>query len=360
MEIQSSYFSYLFVLGIGQSVLLTTALWKSKKPKALSRRFFLAVLVIMTVELIYGLLYQSQAFFDFPHLLRINTVLVLGYGPALYLALVSFFKPDQGGKNWHWHFLPSLLTLLYFTPLFMASTGFKLNYLNIMYEGVHPDSLIFGGIRRLQQGVYAVFIFLLIRRQPWRTQLKDHYLKMLLIIIGLFAFMWLGDIYRYFFQFDLYSGIVNSVVMSGVLLFLTWKIILKGGFFDSGQTNKYASSALTHQQEQALIERLELLFKQEKSFTDSSLTLSRLGEKLEVPANYLSQAINHQLQTGYSDFVNGFRVEEAKRLLEDPENHKLTLAYIGEEAGFKSSSSFNAAFKKITGQTPSSYRQLFS
>ncbi|MGB6648763.1 MAG: helix-turn-helix domain-containing protein, partial [Bacteroidota bacterium] len=51
-----------------------------------------------------------------------------------------------------------------------------------------------------------------------------------------------------------------------------------------------------------------------------------------------------------------YRVEEAKRLLQDPEKSAFTVLAVAEEAGFNSKTAFNTAFKRFTGDTPTEYR----
>lgn len=362
MEIQSSYFSYLFAFSFGQSLILTFALLKSDQRRSTTRIFFLLVLIIMAVEILYGLLYQSQSIFDFPHLLRLNSFLVMAFGPALYLALYYYYnKRLQFNRRDLLHFFPSLITLLYFIPLFSANSSAKVDYLHMMYNGVHTDSLIFGGARRIQQGFYLFFIVRLIWRHKrnFQDHLKKNYFRPLLAMILLFAFMWLGDIYRYFFQFDLYTGIINTILMSSLLVYLTIKFISRESFFDGNNDKKYASSALSNSQEKKILSEVRQVFIQKSPFTDPSLSLQSLAVLLDIPANYISQSINNQLDLSYSDFIGQWRVNKAQDLLEDRENHRLTLEYIGKQAGFKSTSAFNAAFRKNTGVTPSEYRKRF-
>ncbi len=362
MEINSSYFSYLFAFGFGQSLLLTVALLKSSKRRSITRIFFLIVLIIMAIEILYGLLYQTQSIFDFPHLLRLNTFLVMSFGPALYLALYYYFsKQTHFNKRDLLHFAPALITLLYFIPLFLANSSIKIDYLNMMYTGIHTDSLIFGGARRLQQGGYLFLVIRLLwmNKQNFQDNLKNNYFRPLLAMIILFGFMWLGDIYRYFFRFDLYTGIINTILMSSVLVYLTIKFISRESFFDGNSDRKYASSALSKNQEKEILTKIKQLFLDESLFTDSSLSLQSLSTLLQIPANYISQSINNQLGLSYSDFISQWRVNKAKDLLKDQSNHRLTLEYIGKQAGFKSTSAFNAAFRKNTGTTPSQYRKGF-
>jgi AraC-like DNA-binding protein len=95
---------------------------------------------------------------------------------------------------------------------------------------------------------------------------------------------------------------------------------------------------------------------QDRPFADGNLTIQKLAEKLSVPPNHLSQTINEKLGQTFSDFINSYRVEEAKRRLLDPASKHLSILGIAEEVGFNSKSSFNAVFKKHTNMTPSEFR----
>jgi AraC-like DNA-binding protein len=68
----------------------------------------------------------------------------------------------------------------------------------------------------------------------------------------------------------------------------------------------------------------------------------------------LSQAINDGLKKSFFEMTAEYRIDEAKRLLKEKPNFKVE--EIAESVGYNSKSSFNTAFKKITGQTPSEWR----
>jgi AraC-like DNA-binding protein len=82
-----------------------------------------------------------------------------------------------------------------------------------------------------------------------------------------------------------------------------------------------------------------------------------LSGQLSVPVKVLSQVINESLGQNFFDFVNTYRVEEAKKLLTDARNPKITVLEVMYQAGFNSKSSFNTAFKKIALTTPSAYKK---
>ena len=103
------------------------------------------------------------------------------------------------------------------------------------------------------------------------------------------------------------------------------------------------------------IRRLQQHMAKAKPHLYSNLTVEQLARKLEVQPRELSRAINQGLGQNFFEFVSGYRVAEAKRLLGDAANTD-SILQIMYESGFNSKSVFNTAFKKATGKTPSQYR----
>jgi YesN/AraC family two-component response regulator len=94
-----------------------------------------------------------------------------------------------------------------------------------------------------------------------------------------------------------------------------------------------------------------------KLYLQSELTLQDLADQLEIPSYQVTQAINEGLNKNFYDLVNGYRVEEAKRLLSDPVTRNNKILTVGMDAGFNSKTTFNTVFKKFTGQTPSEFKE---
>lgn len=95
--------------------------------------------------------------------------------------------------------------------------------------------------------------------------------------------------------------------------------------------------------------------KTEKPYLDDKLTLQKLAEKIDLPEKQLSQLINQHTGKHFFDFINEFRINEAKTLLK--EQSQLTVLEVLYEVGFNSKSSFYTAFKKETNLTPTDYRK---
>lgn len=97
---------------------------------------------------------------------------------------------------------------------------------------------------------------------------------------------------------------------------------------------------------------------EEKPFLNPSLTIQDVSKDLKIPVRELSVLINHKLEQHFYDFVNTYRIECAMDILRDVTKSKVTVLEILYEVGFNSKSSFNTAFKKQTGSTPTSYRKV--
>ncbi len=123
------------------------------------------------------------------------------------------------------------------------------------------------------------------------------------------------------------------------------------------QRDKYKTSALDPEKADEIVPELLGLMEKEKLFLNPDLTLMELSKKLKIHFNHLSRIINEKFELNYNDFVNRYRIEEAKRLLTDPEQKETTILDIIYSTGFYSKSVFNIAFKKFTGMTPSEFRK---
>jgi len=118
---------------------------------------------------------------------------------------------------------------------------------------------------------------------------------------------------------------------------------------------KYIGSSLEGSSYDIIINKAKDYIESNELYKKEKLTLTELSKQLNTNPKYLSQAINHSLNLGFVDFINNYRVEEAKQQMLDAKNASLTLEAIGMMAGFKSKSAFFRAFKKATNVTPNQF-----
>jgi AraC-like DNA-binding protein len=103
--------------------------------------------------------------------------------------------------------------------------------------------------------------------------------------------------------------------------------------------------------------KLQQYMIEEKPFLNPSLTIQDISSDIKIPVRDLSLLINHKLEQHFYDFVNTYRIESAMNILKDVTKSKVTVLEILYDVGFNSKSSFNTAFKKYTGFTPTDYRK---
>jgi len=124
-----------------------------------------------------------------------------------------------------------------------------------------------------------------------------------------------------------------------------------------GLHDKYRNSGLSKQKSLELFERLTILMQEKKPYQDSELTLFILAKQLKIHPNHLSQVINQHHNQNFFDYVNGLRVNDVKEALLSNKYDNHSLLGIAHEFGFNSKASFNRAFKKFTGITPSEFKK---
>jgi ABC-type antimicrobial peptide transport system permease subunit/AraC-like DNA-binding protein len=121
--------------------------------------------------------------------------------------------------------------------------------------------------------------------------------------------------------------------------------------------NKYQKSTLTPDQKFAILNKLDHLLKKEKFYLQDNASLSNLAADLNTTTHHLSQVINETKGITFQKLISQYRMREAKLLLKDPDQDQTTIENIAALVGYNSKSSFNTAFKKYTGLTPTGYRE---
>jgi AraC-like DNA-binding protein len=108
------------------------------------------------------------------------------------------------------------------------------------------------------------------------------------------------------------------------------------------------------------VNKLKHFMATQKPYLEADLSLPELANKLEIPSHHLSRIINEQFDVNFFDFVNHYRIEEVKSRIGNPEFDNISLLGIAFDSGFNTKSAFNRVFKKMTGFTPSEYKNKIS
>lgn len=122
----------------------------------------------------------------------------------------------------------------------------------------------------------------------------------------------------------------------------------------SDANRKYRNSRLTQDDALAVLAALEQLMSEQKCYLNPNLTLAQFAKRAGFTQAQASQVLNDRLKKSFNAYLNEYRIAEARRILTvEPQ---LNLDIVAERSGFNSSSTFFSTFKKVTGQTPASFR----
>ena len=115
---------------------------------------------------------------------------------------------------------------------------------------------------------------------------------------------------------------------------------------------------MDEEESQIILKKIESQLEVQKIYRDDNLSLQILAEKIGTNSHRLSRVINEKKSLTFRELINSYRINEAKTLLLKDGTSKLSVIDIALMVGFNSNVSFNRAFKKYSGCTPSEYRKI--
>ena len=360
------FLAILNLLGAAQGLLLALALLTTKSGRRTANRLLAALTLTISIAVSGAVLLTTNYVFAFPHLSRVHQPFVFLAAPLLYLYLRELTAREQRfARQDFLHFIPFVLCAIYLLPYYLQSGSQKIQVLvsEFLQQSFGPWYYVRSALLITQVLVYLILVVLLIVQYSRKTRARDSareravLFEVRFFVVAATA-LWVAVVLRYAIP-----TMPNLLVPLGASMLIYAMGYLKlrrpetdSAVRDEPPARKYEKSTLTPERSARYLDKLVSFMETETPFTDGDLTLQKLAEKLSIPANHLSQTINERLGQSFSDFINSYRVEEAKRRLLDPACRHLSVLGIAEEVGFNSKSSFNSVFKKHTNMTPSEFR----
>jgi AraC-like DNA-binding protein len=365
----------IVVISIILSLFLLTS--KSKNKKA---NIFLALFLLANAQDSSGLIASYFIYPDYPGWGMIVNSTVFLKVPLLYLYFQAVIYSDFEFRFIQlWHLSPWLLNLLMFVPRFYAvDFDAKWTFLTA------ADNKEFLEIRasyilvHVQILIYIFLSYSLIWK--YRKLLLENYsnaslfnYKWLIQLITVFALEFILAAFKNVFMFlNLesaynYTHWATSLSVLGIICWMVLKALHNPELFKgiSSELRMTIELRLDNPMNDLYPDKLEEIsqlkkyMQEEKPFLDPSLTVTKLARQLKLSTKDLSLLINQSLNQHFFDFINGYRIRAAMKILQDPERRAYTVLEILYEVGFNSKSSFNTAFKKHTSLTPTDYRKKY-
>jgi ligand-binding sensor domain-containing protein/AraC-like DNA-binding protein len=166
-----------------------------------------------------------------------------------------------------------------------------------------------------------------------------------------------GDSMTFTLQPFLYETLLFRIVVLVLLIVLLAAsvYIYKKRPFDKKKKPK--TSSLNPHFAEECIRKLNHLMEVEKVYHDEKLSIQSLAERLSIPPYQLSLVLNEKLSRTFFDYVNYYRIEEAKSILASAQTEEINVSTAAHQVGFNTMTTFYKVFKKFTDMTPSQYKQ---
>ena len=404
-----NFLSVLLLIGSAQYLFLASALLLIRKGNIRANLILSALSLVGALALLDGFLYEANYYVRYRHLIGVVWPFYFIYWPLLYFYVRELTSPKQIVFSWrqYLHFLPAFVSVLLFMPFYGMSANEKVvdwARLNISLERMSLSKLnVLYAVPLLFVPQKIVYFILSYRSvMDYNSRIKQSFSSLEKISLS-----WLRTVLLFVFilffvvaSFSFFApslGIVHGISyffylsIAGFALYFTFKTILQQEIFsrieianqaelirtDEGTvpdaTNssperlqesngvvskgKYQKSLLTDKRAAEIAQQLIDLMVSMKPYLKPELTLMELAAKLSVSPHNLSQVFNCEIKKSFFDFVNEYRVGEAKKLLSSPDYAHYSIFGIALDAGFNSKSAFYTAFGKHAGTTPSEFRK---
>lgn len=305
------------------------------------------------------------AAFEFsPWLLMSFSFATFAFGPLLFWVIRCEVSPQaKAGKSLLLHLLPAIATPFY---LYFVCYRYPIDVqrdliLNLnVYSVPAAHFSTFIALKKVSPVIYGLLSLNLLRKQSLKLDDCCDQLRQLMYLTVGFTLIraWvlithLGGLWLPLLASDVMGIIGNYLTLSLLMGFIALNLKRQNKAEAAGhpQARSEEASALK------LSEEIEKFVRRERPYLNPHLNLERFAQQLNVSPRRASVAINRGCQQNFQEYINRFRVEEAKRLLTSPGNDDLPIVEIARLSGFNSKATFNRIFKSQEAITPTIYRQ---
>jgi AraC-like DNA-binding protein len=350
-------FIVLFMMTGLQGIILAVVLWNHKSNR-IQNRILGWLMFVYSFIFFFFIVTNITKYYFHPRYPGVTAAWILGTAVVnlLYMYLRACFGLRPSPRNALLYWLPTLFFVLLTIAKYAIGPQVTAHYLVLGWIGL-------GYMTGITLLCYYKFNVYSARSTAISGSRTRRYLKLMLLF---FAFYCAVQVLS--FAFYIYIPVVVSLYVS---IFV--KLFTSVGIYAIAYLNvqyahqvapvmmaypepaeKYKFSSLDEESAVAIQLGLLELVQAEKVFLQRDLRLKDVADKLDTSVHHLSQVLNERLGLSFNDFINQWRVEEAKKMLATGDDSKMESLAL--DTGFNNKVSFNKAFKKFTGLTPSQYK----
>jgi AraC-like DNA-binding protein len=365
-------FQILTLLVLSQLFFISFFLFFSKKGNRLSNFLLAFFFLSLASGLLDYYLLISDFFEDKTQYALFLNSLVIFHAPLLFLYTQSLTFKKFRLKFIHLlHALPFVIVMVLLLIFYYNQTPELQKWvLEDIKKGKDLVTIMISAFGFIY--VLSYLLAIKIRIRNYRKTIMEQFsnldkinLNWLNFIVNIFIISVIASTFSNILRHSQLISMDQGAIIFGLigLLFFISSVLLKGLhqneiFLGAQQIPSYGISP--PEERESLLQKLNNHITQHKPYLDPDLTLKDLAEQMQISSRQLSTLINAELGKSFFDLINGYRIEEAKKILRDSKDSKLTVLEVMYGVGFNSKSSFNTAFKKYTGSTPTAFKSRFS
>ncbi|WP_294961486.1 helix-turn-helix domain-containing protein [uncultured Flavobacterium sp.] len=344
-----------------------------------ANRWFGSFIACIFLILLQNVIVDSKILSEDDILNQLINISSFVVAPVFYLSVCYYIEPVRKWKAidcLHFSFAFLIFILLVCSWLIDNKSEPE----DISPEIVQKTIAIFNFIFSLYVFIYCFLAYRKIAKHQKTIKLLNStsenldlkWLKNIIVGVIFITFFWILDIVFQISEGNKTFDILTSLIYFLSILYITYYWQKQKEIFPYSLKEKEEietiiventlpegrrKQLLTHDELQEQKNRLLQLMELEKPFLDFDLSLVKLAGSMKISTHILSYVINNGFDENFYQFINRYRIEEAKKLMADAETDRLSLLGIGFAVGFNSKTVFNTTFKKVTGQTPSEYKK---
>lgn len=261
-------------------------------------------------------------------------------------------------------FLPGIISLVMLLPYYFADPGMKTG--TVWFDSISNGFLRNAYPVMMHGALIWVNICIILFLIRFRLIAGNNFFKLARYfkILYIYSLLWMIPMILWVTFNFLHNDIVYKLVTlsANCLCIFAFFIAVRNPdilkiYQEEIRAAKYKKTKIRGMDVQSVAARMNELMKYDKIYSDEDLDLQKLSGLLDINPHQLSEIFNIELKTSFKTYLNKYRIDAAKQmLLEDDEISILRIAFL---CGFKSKSAFNAAFSKISGYTPSDFRESY-
>lgn len=370
-----------FTLGINAFVLVHCLVKTSLHKKYLAIFFFASL-----VNYLDDIFWRTDGWRLYPQLTNLYIPFTFLMPAALYLYILTLVKHKQKASLLNIHWAGFIFALICCLPYYLLDPVTKVARLSAAPESLSVKGLaIWGPVAALLVFIpfgliYIAFCLKLLKKNQIRVKsffsnIEDKNLSWVRWVIFILMLAWFVASIELVLPNRISENSHWSTVIALFELLWLWVFahfsmqqnVLKVPLIDTVnddskkqtqnlEQQKYQRSPLTDDEINFIKDALANSINQQLH-RKPELSLQNLSDHLKIPVVKISQVLNVHMETGFYDYINKNRINDACRQLKDSRLNIIDIAYL---VGFNSKSTFNSAFKKHTQMTPSQFRKQYN